>query len=312
MPKLPRELLERFLFSRGLDDERVILGPEYGEDAAVIDLGEGYLVTHLDPISGAVKDVGKLAVMVASNDIAVSGAVPRWCMSSIQVPEDMDEEEVETILNDFLDTASDMGISVVGGHTETVDGIDKPLITTSMFGITDEPVYTSGSEPGDLIVQIGPAAVEGTWILANDHEKSLMEKGVDGETIKRASGWVDDISVIEKALAVRDKVTSMHDPTEGGIIQGLYEMASASCNDFVVDGEIEFRDETLEICEKLGLDPLRLISSGCVVVTVPEGSDIPYGNMIGRVEEGEGYLQYHGESIEETTEDELFRVIAHL
>ena len=312
MPKLSRELLERLLFSRDFDDEQVVLGPEYGEDAAVIDLDEGYLVMHMDPISGAVKEVGKLAVIVASNDIAVSGAEPRWCMASIQVPEDIGESDVEIILDNFLDTASDIDISVIGGHTETVEGIDRPLITTCMFGLTDEPVYTSGSEPGDLIVQIGPAALEGTWILANDHGKKLRKEGVDEGTIEGARGWIDDISVVEKALAVRDKVTSMHDPTEGGIIQGLYEMASASCNDFVIDGEIEFRDETLEICEKLDIDPLRLISSGCVVATVPGGTDISVGDIVGRVEEGEGYLHYHGETIEETTEDELFRMIDHL
>ncbi|MGM0509838.1 MAG: AIR synthase related protein [Thermoplasmatota archaeon] len=312
MPKLSRELLEKILFSRDIEDEQVVLGPKYGEDAAVIDLDEGYLVMHMDPISGAVKEVGKLAVIVASNDIAVSGAEPRWCMASIQVQDSVEESDIETILSDFLDSASDMDISVIGGHTETVEGIDRPLITTCMFGLADEPVYTSGSEPGDMIVQIGPGAVEGTWILANDHEKSLMEKGVHEETIKRASGWIEDISVVEKALAVRDKVTSMHDPTEGGMIQGLYEMASASGNDFVIDREIEYREETLEICGKLDIDPLRLISSGCVVATVPEGTDISVGDIIGRVEEGEGYLRYHGETIEETTEDELFRMIDHL
>ena len=221
-----------------------------------------------------------------------------------------EEKKVERIIEDLYQAADELGVSLIGGHTETVKGLERPLITTAMMGVTKEPVFTRGSNPGDKIVQINEAAIEGTWILVSDFEELLVKKGLDKKSAKTVHSWNKDISVVGDALKVNKTATSMHDPTEGGILQGLYEMARCSGNDFVIEEEISFRQETIEVSDILGLDPKKLISSGCLLATIPEEKDIEHGKVIGHVESGSGQTIYEGKVIEEVTEDELFRFIS--
>ncbi|MFO7992240.1 MAG: AIR synthase family protein [Thermoplasmata archaeon] len=309
MSKLDLKFLEELIFEQELRDESVIMGPRYGEDSAVVKVGGDHLVIHPDPISGAVDNIGWLSIHIPANDVAVSGAVPRWSLPTVQLPQDLEEEKIRAIFKDLFSAASELNISVIGGHTERVRGIDRPLINNTMIGVTKKPIFTSGSQPGDKIVQINEGGIEGSWIIASDFYEICIDRGISEDTIQRIQGWKDDISVVEDALKIKEKVTSMHDPTEGGVLQGLYEMAHASGNRFVIDKGIEVREETRVLCEKLGLDPLRLISSGCLLATVQEGVDIEGGRTIGCVESVEPGLDYDGEEVEEIVEDELFRFI---
>ncbi len=308
MGKFPHEFLKRFFTDH--DDERIIVGPRYGEDAAVLDFGEEYLIVHPDPISGAVKHIGWLSVHIPANDIAVTGAEPRWALPTVQVPEDMEFSEVEDILEDISHAADDLNISLIGGHTEKVDFLDRPMVTTCMMGVTTDPIFTHSSRPGDLIVQVGAGGIEGTWVLASDLYDVLVHRGIDPTVLKSISdNWRDDVSVVKNAGIFRDISTSMHDATEGGILQGLYEMALASQNRFEVSEELLVREETVEICRALEIDPFRLISSGCLLATVPPETEIPMGKVIGEVKSGGPSLIYEGESVQENTEDELFKVL---
>ncbi len=308
MPKLPKIFLEKFI-SDVLKDTYVIKGPEYGEDAAVIYIGSEYLVIHPDPISGAVKNIGWLGINVPSNDIAVTGARPRWALPTIQFPDDFSNDDITSVLSELKEAAEILEIGLIGGHTELVNDLDRPLITTTVMGLTDRPVFTSGSNPGDTIVQIGGAGIEGTWILACEYGGELIEMGVSPDVIKMASQWRNHINIVEDALEIADIATSMHDATEGGILQCLYEMAVCSSNRFVVDKELWFKEETKSICGILDLDPKRLISSGCFIATFPKNIKPTLGHVIGRVEEGEGELIYNNDIVEEETEDELFKAV---
>ena len=312
MPKLKQELMSSLFFDKDIDDDRVIVGPSYGEDAAVIKFKDEYLVAHPDPISGAVKNIGWLSINISANDIAVTGARPRWAMPSLQIPEDFEAEKIVLIIDDLYSAADDLGVTLIGGHTETVKGIDRPLVTTAMMGVTDKPVFTKGSNPGDKIVQVKEAAIEGTWILVSDFGEKLIELGLDEEVVKEVMNWNRDISVVEDALEIGKIATSMHDPTEGGILQGVYEMARCSGNDFKIEEEISFRPETIKICDVLDIEPTKLISSGCLLATVPEDEDVKNGNFIGHVDSGSGRTIYDGKEIEEVTEDELFRIISEM
>jgi len=304
--------MSHLFFDREINDERVIVGPSYGEDAAVLKFKDEYLVAHPDPISGAVKNIGWLSVNISANDVAVTGAKPRWAMPSLQIPEKFDEKEVEKIIEDLYSAADELGVTLIGGHTETVSGINRPLITTAMMGVTEEPVFTKGSNPGDKIVQINDAAIEGSWILVSDFEEELVKRGLDKETIEEVKGWNREISVVDEALNVSKLATSMHDPTEGGILQGIYEMARCSGNDFVIDDKISFRPETIEICDILNIDQKKLISSGSLLATVPADEELEEGKVIGRVKSGSGKTIYEGKKVKEVTEDELFRLKSEL
>ncbi|MFW5927778.1 MAG: AIR synthase related protein [Thermoplasmatota archaeon] len=312
MPKLKQNLMSHLFFDREIDDERVIVGPSYGEDAAVLKFKDEYLVAHPDPISGAIKNVGWLSINISANDIAVTGAKPSWAMPSLQIPQGFGDEKIAMIIEDLYNAADELEISLIGGHTETVEGIDRPLVTTAMMGVTEDPVLTRGSKPGDKIIQVNEAAIEGSWILVSDFEKELLERGLDKEVIKEVKRWDRDISVVKDALKISEAATSMHDPTEGGILQGIYEMARCSGNDFVIEDEISFRPETLEVCDILDIYPTKLISSGSLLATVPKEKEIEIGRRIGQVRSGSGRTIYKGQEIDEVTEDELFRVTAEL
>lgn len=318
MPKLPKKVMDELFFDHEFEDEDVVCGPKYGEDAAVVKIGDQFLVMHSDPISGAVEEIGWFAVHIAANDIAVSGAAPRWALPTIQISPETSKEELKTIVNDMKEACRELGIALIGGHTETVNGLDRPMVTTTMLGITSSPIYTSDSETGDKIIQFKEAGIEGTWVLVNDFEEELLERGISREMIKEVKTWREEISVVSTALSIKDKVTAMHDPTEGGILQGLYEMSTASGLDFVVDEEIMIRDETEELCEALDIDPLKLISSGCVIATSSRmlDDDVDFRcKVIGTVkgsEERTPSLSYMGKPVEENPGDELFEAIEKL
>ncbi len=309
MAKLSRELMEDLIFDKDIEDESVVIGPAYGEDAAVVDLGDNYMVMHSDPISGAIDNIGWLAINIAANDIAVSGASPRWALLTMQFPNDYTKEEIQEVMVDLYDASRELDIEIIGGHSERIEQIDHPLVTTALIGTTKKPIYTRGSQPGDKIVQIEEAALEGTWILASDFGKELERRGVDHKTLEEATSLRKNISVVEPALQIKEKVSSMHDPTEGGIFQGLYEMAHASQNEFLIKTQPEVKEISIEVCEKLGLDPFRLISSGCLLATVPESRELQMGKVIGEVKEGGPGVIYEGEKIKPVEEDELFKAI---
>jgi len=295
------------IFDKKIDDESVVMGPAYGEDAAVVDIGDMFLVMHSDPISGAIDNIGWLAINIAANDIAVTGASPRWGLLTIQFPPDQTKEDIQGVIDDLYESSQKLDIEIIGGHSEMIDQIDHALVTTALIGTTKKPIYTRGSEPGDKIVQIDEAGLEGTWILASDFEEELKQLSVSSKTLQKAKSLRETISVVESALKIKDKVSSMHDPTEGGILQGLYEMALASENEFIIHSLPEVKDITEEICKKLSIDPLRLISSGCLLATVPDSLHLEDGKVIGEVKEGTPGVTFNEENIEPVEEDELFK-----
>jgi hydrogenase maturation factor len=275
--KLHSKLLERYVFTRvGVRDPAVVVGPGIGEDAAIVDLGDGrVLVAHVDPITGAVENLGWLAVHIACNDIAVRGAKPRWLLSVLYLPEKADEELIDKITAQIDEAAKEVEVMVVGGHTEFTPGLDRPLISMTAIGIADRGriVTTSGARAGDVVIMTKTVAVEGTAILATDFRDALLRHGVPLEVIERGKSFLKLVSVVKEALLLAEKglATSMHDPTEGGLIGGLAEIAYASKKTIAVyEEKIPIAEETAVMTRALGLDPLKLISSGVLIATVPK------------------------------------------
>ena len=267
--KVPPEELLAHVFDRtgSADaDETVLQGPAHGEDAAAIDWPGGTLVVSSDPISLAASDVGSLGVYIACNDVAASGADPRWLTAVIMLPDE--ETSLEAITEDLDAAASEVGASIVGGHSEYVDQLERPLLSLTAMGATESVVPTGGAEPGDRVLLTKAAGIEGTAILASDFGDDL---GVDGELRERATAFLEEISVVPDARAVRDYATAMHDPTEGGVAAGLLELAQASDVRLEVDRDaVPIREETRRLCEAADVDPLRIFGSGALLATVPE------------------------------------------
>ena len=132
--KFPVHLLKRLLAKVDIGDERVLLGPRIGEDAAVLDFGDRVLVAKSDPVTFASHLIGWYAVQVNANDVACAGAVPRWFLATLLVPEHTSEAEAESIFDQVLEGCTSLGVSLVGGHSEVTAGITRPIVVGCMLG----------------------------------------------------------------------------------------------------------------------------------------------------------------------------------
>jgi len=300
-------------------DETVLQGPAEGEDAAAIDWpdGEDTLVVSSDPISLAASQVGQLGVAVATNDVAVSGADPRWLTAVVLLPTDVDTNVLEEITHDLDAAARELGASIVGGHSEYVDQLERPLLSLTAMGATEQYVPTGGAQPGDAVVLTKAAGIEGTAILAADFGDEL---GVEPAINERAASYLEEISVVPEARIVREYATAMHDPTEGGVTSGLLEVARASDVRLEVTRDaVPVREATATLCDAAGVDPLQIFGSGALLATVPEDAleaclaDLAEAELeaavIGTVASLTAdvpELVLDGESITEPIEDDLY------
>lgn len=280
--KLPNSLLSKLLSQIKISDPQVVLGPRLGEDAALIDIGEKFLVAKTDPITFATDLIGWYLVQVNANDLAVMGATPRWLMATLLFPEGTGEQAVNSTFNQIVGACEELGISLIGGHSEITYGLSRPIAVGALLGEVEKNrvVQTADAKAGDSIILTKGIALEGTSILAREVPAALLKSGVEQATIDSAMNllYSPGISIIKEAtIACREvDVHAMHDPTEGGIATGLLEMASVAELGLVVDFEkIMILPECGIFCEHLGLDPLGLIASGALLAAVkPEDSKI--------------------------------------
>ncbi len=276
MVKLAVEELLKILEALKPTDPAVIVGPEVGEDAAIIDLGDELaLVTHPDPISGALEFLGYLAVHVPANDVAVTGARPKYFMPVILVPEGAPLDTVSKVVNDVKEALQEIGGHVVGGHTEVTDAVTHPLVITTAMGLArkESIVRTSGAKPGDAVIMTKTAGIEGTAVLASDFRDELLRRGVPYTVVKEGEAMIRQVSVVKEALilAKHGLANSMHDPTEGGVIGGLTEIAYASNTSIIIDeAKIPLNPVTKSLASAMRVDPLKMLSSGALLATVPE------------------------------------------
>lgn len=310
--KLDPEDLALVVSRTGARDDAVSVGPGYGEDAAAIEVGDRTLVVSSDPLSLARERLGTLAVNVASNDVACSGADPRWLTNVVFLPDD-DRETLDIVTRQIDDAATDLDIAIVGGHSEYAPDLSRPMVTMTCMGLADEFVPTGGVEPGDELVLTKGAGIEGTAILATDFRDEVGPAAEQGES------FFEEISVAEDARLLREYAHAMHDPTEGGVVTGLLEMAEASGVRLeVARDDVPVRDVTRELCDAMGVDPLRIFGSGALLAAIPEDSVEDAlaavreagisATVIGRAVEGEGTLALDDEEIADPPRDDLYHL----
>lgn len=280
--KILSQLLNKYCSSK--IDERVILGSQIGEDAAVIDMGDKYLVAKTDPVTfldyipDIYNNIGFWVVNVNVNDVVSCGAIPKWFQTTILLPEKGTTEElIEKIFKEIHDTCKNLGISVVGGHTEITVGLDKPIAIGCLMGEVekDKLVKTSGAKVGDAVILTKGIVIEGTSIIATEKERELLERGLDKQFIERCKQYIYDpgISVLKEAILANQnfKIHAMHDPTEGGLACGLFELAYSSGTGVLIDYKsIKILPESEKLCNIYGLNPLGTISSGSLLITLDE------------------------------------------
>ncbi len=266
-PSILQEVVFKYLGAKRND---VIFGPSYGEDAAIVRVGDSLLAVSCDPISGAERRIGWLAVNVSANDVSTRGIRPRWFLPCVMLPEGSGKPLLEEICVQMDKAAQKLGVAIVGGHSEVTPGISHPLVIGFCAGVADEDRYVAcaGAKPGCKIVMTKGAGIEGTAVLAADRRRPLEDEFGE-EFVARAESYFDSISVVEEAISAfrYGGVLAMHDPTEGGISGGLNEMAEASGTGFeVYESQIYVSKETSEICRYFRIEPLNLIGSGSLLI----------------------------------------------
>ena len=257
-------------------DKRVIMGSKIGEDAAVIDMGDQFLIAKTDPITFATDEIGYYAVNVNVNDVVCMGAKPKWFQSTILLPENNTTIDlIEDIYKSIHDTCKAMNITVIGGHTEISLGLDRPIVIGSLLGEVEKEklVLTSGAEPGDTLILTKGVFIEGTSIIGREKENLLLEKEYSSDFIEKCKNYLYNpgISILKEALLANQHfhIKSMHDPTEGGLATGIAEMAMASnTGALIYKKNIKILPEPLELSKIFNLNPLNTISSGSLLITL--------------------------------------------
>jgi len=283
--KIDLEIFEKFVMENlGKRNKNVIVPPQTGVDASVIDVGNGkVLIIAEDPIfptPGEPLDTfGWYAVHIGASDIAVMGVKPEYMTYSLLMPPDTKDEDFRAIVNSIHKAAKEMDISIVGGHTGYYPAVNVPIIGgITVFTIADEDDYVTpkGAKIGDKVIITKGPAIEATGLLATVYEKELIKK-LSPQVVEKAKGYLRDMTVIKDALVAKScgGVTAMHDATEGGVIGGLFEVANASEVGMIVDEKkIVFPDEIKMVMESLGIDAVKAISEGTLIITAsPDKAD---------------------------------------
>jgi hydrogenase maturation factor len=292
----------------------VSVPPRIGEDACVIQVPAGALVAAADPITFAGAAVGRSAVIVNANDVAVTGVRPRWFLATVLLPVGTTEAAVRAIFGSMQLALRDLDVALVGGHTEITAAVTQPVVAGQMLGLSSgtPAITTGGGRRGDVIVQIGPVPIEGAMVLAGD------AAGIAPSIIEAA--MAGDICVVEPALAAAEMgATALHDPTEGGLAGALHELAGAAGLAARVDRErVLWFAPGLAICEAVGADPWATLASGAVLATfsaevadeaVTELTERGYAAaVIGQLVDGAGVADGHGRPIPFPERDEVARV----
>ncbi len=277
--KLPHEQLASLLRCHVPHDPHILVGPRLGEDATVIDLGRDFgdrlLVAKTDPITFATDEIGWYAVNVNANDVACMGATPRWFLVTLLLPEGRTDSALVEHIFDQIDRAcAALRISLAGGHTEITYGLDRPIVVGHMLGEVprDRLVTTSGAQVGDALLLTKGVAVEATAIIAREKSEELAGR-FPPEFLARCRGFLHDpgISVVRDAqvATAAGRVHAMHDPTEGGLATGLWELAwAANVGLEVAAAALPVLPETARLCQAFDLDPLGVIASGALLMAV--------------------------------------------
>lgn len=292
--------------------------PGVGQDCATLDLGGDLAVLSTDPItSSGVSHLGRLTVHVSCNDAAAAGAEPVGLLVTLLAPPSADEETISHIADDLADAAKSAGVDIIGGHTEVTDSVTRYVTNAAVIARMNPGHVMRGMREGDDIVLTKWAGLEGSSLLSTDHRQRLS--GLSADVLDTAAGFSALLSVVpESRIARKNGASAMHDVTEGGVLGAAWEMAYLSgCGIRLDTDAVPIRQETREICSALSLDPLRLISSGSMLIACEDGHALVsalfeagiHAAVIGRAE-GAGLTDQTGAPIDPPGADEIYRLFS--
>lgn len=306
--KLPNEVLDRLILEPikkwGVKRDEALTAPSVGEDCAALKFGSDICMLSTDPITGAAENIGALAVYINSNDIASAGGEVIGLMVTTLLPPDITEAEISAIAESLYKSANAAGVAILGGHTEITDAVTRPIISCTAVGRGKRFISSGGARVGDSVIMTKYAAIEGSSIIYADYKGFWQEKLTDEEKAACESFASMLSAVPEGAVAAEMGASSMHDVTEGGVLGACYEIAEcAGVGITVYEDKIPILPVTKKMCEICGVNPLRLISSGSMLITSANGGEL-VGALegagiraaeIGIITDGERLVEKNGE-----------------
>ncbi|CAM2743826.1 AIR synthase family protein [Hathewaya histolytica] len=306
----------------GSKREEVKVAGGIGEDCSIINFGNYDCVVSTDPITGASKGAGKLAVHINCNDIASSGVEPLGILVTILAPEYSKIEEILDIMKEIHEECKELNIQILGGHTEVTKAVNKIVVSVTAIGKgkAGKAIKTSGAMVGDKIIVTKELAQEGSLILAKDRE-TIVKKVLDDNEYKKVLDYEKKLSVLKEGKICGDfGVNAMHDITEGGVIGALWEVSNANSLGFKVYYEnMPISNETMKLCKYFKIDPLKFISSGSMLISCKKEKELLEvlkengisATIIGEVTGEKAILVRKGkeEEILPCPSDELFKII---
>ncbi|MBT8331430.1 MAG: HAD hydrolase-like protein [Deltaproteobacteria bacterium] len=270
--KLPNPLLREFLNQFVFEDSSVLINPGVGEDIAAVDIeSQEVLVLKSDPITFATDSIGQYAVLINANDIATSGAIPRWFLTTLFFPCGTTPSQIKSVFDELKHFCQQWDITLCGGHTEITEAVVRPIVAGMMAGTVPRSnlIDKRQMKTGDQVLLSKGVAVEGTAIIAREFGSRLKKLGISSSEIGRCHHFLDQISVMTEAKIAAESpaTTAMHDVTEGGLATALAELSIAGGHKIKVSmNQIPVYPETQKICDLLDIDPLGLIGSGSLLI----------------------------------------------
>ncbi len=271
--KLTIENLKNLILNNIKKNRKEILtNPEIGGDCAIIEVGDKLLYLSSDPITGATEKIGSLIVNINANDIATSGSTLVGIMLTILAPPGTEKKELSLIIQEAQKECDILNMEILGGHTEITDAVNRIVVSGTVVGIGEKKDFNNRKKPGlgDKILITKGIGIEGTGIICTEKRKEL-EEIFGKEIIEEGQKYLKKISVVKDAEIAKDVAKVMHDVTEGGILGAIWEVCELfNLGAEIEDSKLKVSEVTQKICDYYKLDPLRLISSGTMLIIVGE------------------------------------------
>ncbi len=270
--KLPNQLLRDFLNQFVFKDPSILINPGVGEDIAAVDIrSQEVLVLKSDPITFATDSIGQYAVLINANDIATSGAIPRWFLTTLFFPCGTTPSQIKSVFDELKGYCQRWDITLCGGHTEITEAVARPIAAGMMAGTVArrDLIDKRKMRPGDRVLLTKAVAVEGTAIIAREFGARLEQMGISAVEIEHCRHFLDNISIMAEAkiAAANPGTSAMHDITEGGLATAVEELSIAGGHVVRIDMDhIPVYPETQKISDLLDINPLGLIGSGSLLI----------------------------------------------
>ncbi len=275
--------LQSIARSLGAPRREVKVGPRHGVDVGVIRLSrQRSLLLTTDPLclipSFGWEGAARYAFHVLANDLTTTGVAPQYLSVDWNLPVEMAERDMETVLRALHDECRKFGTAIVAGHTGRYPGVSFPMVGgATLFSVAKPGTFVTSADacPGSRVLLTRTAALETAVTVAHLHPHETEELlGI--YTTRSLRRRLEELSSSPEALTATRVaglgsrgVSAMHDVAEGGIVGALVEMSSASRLDLEVDlSQVPVEPEVGELCSRFGADPLTSMGQGSLLLAV--------------------------------------------